>query len=117
PEHNTDLRELPMAIRTFHLMRRGSQGLGASSLNRPAPPWPRGFSSSGRIVFNSPASVHGGLTIRSPVEARGPPDACGATENSSRRHFPAGLLAAAAPATSRARVSVARRLLTGYQIR
>src|SRR5256884_7932663 len=70
------------------------------------------FSSWGRFVFTPPASVHGGLTIRSPVEARGPPDACGATENSSRRHFPAGLLAVTAPATSRPRRSGGARRLT-----
>src|SRR2546428_7267451 len=98
-------------------MGRVPRGWGASSLTRAAPPWPRGFSSSGRIVFSSPASVHGGLTIRSPVEARGPPDACGAAENSSRRHFPAGLLVSAAAATSRARVSLVRLLFTGYQVR
>src|SRR6476660_8536999 len=106
-----------MAIRNFHLTGRGPQGLGVSSLKRPAPPWPSGFSSSGRIVFNSPASVHGGLTTKRPVEVRGPPAAWGAALNSSRRHLPAGLLVAAAAATWRARVSVARRLLTGYQIR
>src|ERR1700730_10362327 len=52
----------------------GSCGLGVSSLNRPAPPWPSGFSSSGRMAFSSPASVHGGLTISRPAEFRPAPD-------------------------------------------
>src|SRR5258708_1455164 len=92
-----------------------SQGFGASSLNRPAPPWPSGFSSSGRIALSSPSSVHGGLTTKRPAEIRPlPAAACAATLNSSRRHFADGLPAPVISSTCRASLSVARRLLTGY---
>ena len=86
-EHNIVRGELPTV--QIGLSRR-PDGLGTSSLNRPAPPWPSGFSSSGRIAFNSPISVHGGLTINRPADTSPPPASCGATLNSSRRHFPGG---------------------------
>ena len=53
-----------MPARGANPARGCRQGLGVSSRNRPAPPWPSGFSSSGRMVFSSAASVHGGLTTR-----------------------------------------------------
>src|SRR5207244_259556 len=120
PEHNTVPGGLPTALMAGRRPVRGTgrtYGFGVSSRKRPAPPWPSGFSSSGRMVLSSPCNVHGGLTINRPVETSGPVACCGATENSSRRHLPAGLAPSAACATSRARVSAARRLLTGYQSR
>src|ERR1700745_329110 len=99
-EHNTVLCKLPTAqIRLFPATRVArvwaakvrvvvtlrSQGLGVSSLNRPAPPWASGFSRSGRIALSPPTSAHGGLPISSPAEARASPAACGATLNSRRR--------------------------------
>src|SRR4051812_29195482 len=106
-QHNTVPGRLPTDF----------QALGASSLNRPAPPWPSGFSSSGRMSLSSSASFHGGLTINRPADVNGPPAVCGATLNSSRRHFPGTLALATASATCLARPSLARRLLTGYHSR
>src|SRR5580704_13112054 len=123
-EHNTVAGKLPtaqMALFAGPLAPcrpdRGSQGLGVSSLNRPAPPRPSGFSSSGRIALSSPASVHGGLTINSPAEVRPGAAAWGATLNSRRRHLPAGVDVPVTSATYLARLSEARRLFTGYHNR
>src|SRR5665213_85111 len=124
-EHNTFCGQLPTAAygrkRTFSKActegRARLQGLGTSSLNRPAPPWPSGFSSSGRIAFNSPSSIQGGLTSNSPAETSAESAVWGAALNSSRRHFAGEGPAAAISATLRARPSVARRLLAGYHNR
>src|SRR5580693_2542403 len=127
PEHNTVPGKMPTAqiglCTAFSKGRAGrgqglpGYGFGVSSLNRPAPPWPSGFSSSGRIVLSSPESFQGGLTIRSPAEVRPPAAACGETLNSRRRHFAGCAPAPAVSATWRARLSVARRLFTGYHNR
>src|ERR1700754_1361666 len=116
-QHNTVPRQLPTGLFMSRCPAGWLQGLGTSSLNRPAPPWPSGFSSSGRIAFSSAASRHGGLTTRRPAEVSAAPACCGATLTSSRRHVPGALAAATAAATCRARPSVARRLFTGYHSR
>src|SRR5882757_6289494 len=67
-QHNTVPGQLPTGLFISLCPRGAAQGLGTSSLNRPAPPWPSGFSSSGKIALSSAASRHGGLTISRPAD-------------------------------------------------
>src|SRR3954466_6761505 len=48
-QHNTVPGQLPTGLFACAGTPLAAHGLGTSSLNRAAPPWPSGFSSSGRI--------------------------------------------------------------------